>query len=673
MADDDQLDETPEHDDEFGIDQKRMSFLDHLLELRSRILISFATLAIAFIAFFFVLRKNLVEWMLLPVTNAWARVQDHPALGEIVKQKARSLPPVKKLASLRVQDLPAYRELTGQPAQGPSGVGELAEQKLRATPAFRNLVRQLAQALRGAGATDPLRVQELSAFNDLATQALQDLSPIEELTEQRVRDLPVFKELIEQVAQALRQPGAAGQKVQELPALKKLGETKVGDLPALNELGGPPIRGLPDLGELAEQRIQDLPGFGELLDRLAEAIRNPRKFSERNAEDLDGIKALADRTLHDLPAFKRLPEQKVQDIPALKRLGEQKVRDLPAFGELVHHKIGSLPGFAELTEEWRQNPLMFVRTPTSLFMGSLYYCLFAAIAVTIPVTIYQLWGFVAPGLKRRERRVIGPVILASTGLFLLGAVFAYFVVIPVTMEFFLRDTLDLGWDSVRKVMLFEPKWDIGETLKLEGILMLVLGIAFEAPIAIVALTKIGIVTPKGLAKFRRHAILVNFVIAAIATPTQDPITLSLVAIPMCILYEVGIQASKFFYRRPDVEESEETDESALPGDEEPPSPEPPPEPAGPPPPTEGPPPEGPPAEAPIAGDRAPIAGNGRPPGGEAIPGEAPEGLPPQEQMAGEPGQGPGAPESPPPQRAPEPPKPDAPSEGGDLPPDAIMH
>jgi len=181
--------------------------------------------------------------------------------------------------------------------------------------------------------------------------------------------------------------------------------------------------------------------------------------------------------------------------------------------------------------------LLFVRTPTSLFMASVYYCLLGAVAVTIPVTVWQLWAFVAPGLKRKERRIIGPAIVSAMVLFLGGAAFAYYVVIPIMLQFFLQDTQWMG---------AKPLWDIAETVKLEALMMLVLGVTFEMPLLIVALTKIGIVSPKFLAKYRRHAILVIFIIAALITPTQDPVTLGLVAGPLVLLYELGLQASRLF-------------------------------------------------------------------------------------------------------------------------------
>lgn len=181
--------------------------------------------------------------------------------------------------------------------------------------------------------------------------------------------------------------------------------------------------------------------------------------------------------------------------------------------------------------------LLFVRTPHSLFMASVYYCVLGAVAVTIPVTIWQLWAFVAPGLKKKERRIIGPAIVATIVLFLAGAAFAYYVIIPIMLVFFLQDTMWLGP---------RPIWDIADTIKLEAIMMLIMGITFELPVAIVLLSKIGIVSPRFLAKYRRHAILVIFVISALLTPTGDPVTLTVMSVPLIVLYELGILAARLF-------------------------------------------------------------------------------------------------------------------------------
>ena len=295
--------------------------------------------------------------------------------------------------------------------------------------------------------------------------------------------------------------------------------------------------------------------------------------------------------------------------------------------------------------------ILFVPTPTSLFMASIYYCLFAAIGVTIPVTVWQLWAFVAPGLKRKERGVIGPAILVAFGLFVAGAAFGYFVLIPIMLNFFLSDTMMMG---------VRPIWDVAETVKLEAIMMLVLGATFELPLVIVALSKLGIMSPKFLAKHRKHAVLVIFIIAAVVTPTGDPLTMTVMAAPLLVLYELGVQAAKFF--RP--KHGWRDDVPDEPADEPPPDP---------------------PSPAPVepsnaqdhyAGGGPYSEASGHAPSGEGgVPASAEEGWTPppaQEPVAQsqEPTAPPEAEAAHPPQKPsePEPPPPE-----DELPPDAMMH
>ncbi|HUT36812.1 MAG TPA: twin-arginine translocase subunit TatC [Planctomycetota bacterium] len=294
--------------------------------------------------------------------------------------------------------------------------------------------------------------------------------------------------------------------------------------------------------------------------------------------------------------------------------------------------------------------LLFVRTPQSLFMASVYYCLLGAVAVTIPVTVWQLWAFVAPGLKKKERRLIGPAIVSTMVLFLAGAAFAYYVIIPIMLVFFLQDTLWLGP---------RPIWDIADTIKLEALMMLILGVTFELPIVIVLLSKIGIVSPRFLAKYRRHAILVIFIVAALLTPTGDPVTLTLMSVPLIVLYELGIIAAKFFRpRRAKWDVPEEDDKGGPPP--EPPEP--------------SPPPSEPPTSAPL--DQPPPEGQP----GEGASYTEESGYQPEEGMTDEtaPPEEPAPPaEEPTPPPEPEPPMEEPPAEapppGEELPPDALMH
>ena len=162
----------------------------------------------------------------------------------------------------------------------------------------------------------------------------------------------------------------------------------------------------------------------------------------------------------------------------------------------------------------------------------------AGLLVAIPVVLYELWRFIAPGLLPKERRFALPFVVLSTAFFFLGVAFCFFIVLPLALQFLL--TFD---PSIQQMPRFSEYVDF--TLKF----MLAFGVIFELPLAMVIGTRMGIVTPQFLARNRKYAILVNFVIAAILTPTPDVFNQSLMALPMCLLYEVGILASRLIVPR----------------------------------------------------------------------------------------------------------------------------
>lgn len=161
-----------------------------------------------------------------------------------------------------------------------------------------------------------------------------------------------------------------------------------------------------------------------------------------------------------------------------------------------------------------------------------------AVAIGGPVFFYQLWRFVTPGLRPVERRYTVPFLVLSHLLFAGGAVFAY-VVIPRGLEVL------LGFGGENLVALLDASEYIGFILKT----MLGFGIAFEAPLIIAMLTLGGVVDVEGLRRYRRHAIFGAFVLAAVITPTQDPFTMIVMALPLMLFYEGNIVFARLVRRR----------------------------------------------------------------------------------------------------------------------------
>jgi len=157
-----------------------------------------------------------------------------------------------------------------------------------------------------------------------------------------------------------------------------------------------------------------------------------------------------------------------------------------------------------------------------------------------PVIFLQIWRFVSPGLYRHEKRVLIPFTLISTLCFLGGAAFGYFVVFPPAFRFL------LGYSSA----FLEPMPAVDEYFSLALRLFLAFGLIFELPVFMVFLGKIGVVNKAFLAKNRKYALLIAFIVAAILTPTPDVVNQLLMAGPLILLYEVSIAAVALFARKP---------------------------------------------------------------------------------------------------------------------------
>ncbi|MBI1811880.1 MAG: twin-arginine translocase subunit TatC, partial [Nitrospirae bacterium] len=156
-----------------------------------------------------------------------------------------------------------------------------------------------------------------------------------------------------------------------------------------------------------------------------------------------------------------------------------------------------------------------------------------------PVIFHQLWKFISPGLLPKEKKYVFPFIISATALFMAGAAFCFFFFFPIAMGFLL--TYNVG-------AVLMPMLSVGQYVDFCLKFILAFGAVFELPIVIIFLTRMGIVTTKTLAKNRKYAILIAFIIAAVLTPTPDMFNQTLMAIPMIVLYEVGILVSRIFVR-----------------------------------------------------------------------------------------------------------------------------
>lgn len=176
--------------------------------------------------------------------------------------------------------------------------------------------------------------------------------------------------------------------------------------------------------------------------------------------------------------------------------------------------------------------------PMEVFMVKLKASFFAGVLFASPFIIYQIWMFVSAGLTRKESQAVRMFLPASFGLFLIGVLIAYFIMLPVVLYF-------LVVVSGRGLV---PTLILSKYASLVVICCLAFGAIFEMPIVILFLTRLGLVTPKFLSEKRKYAILLMFVLGAMLTP-PDVITQIMMALPMIVLYEVSIGLSKIAWRR----------------------------------------------------------------------------------------------------------------------------
>lgn len=158
----------------------------------------------------------------------------------------------------------------------------------------------------------------------------------------------------------------------------------------------------------------------------------------------------------------------------------------------------------------------------------------AGIVVSIPNIFYQLWRFIAPALKKNERKYISAIVIFSSICFLIGIAFAYFIMLPLTMKF----AAQFGSTQIAN------QFAIDEYMSIIISVMLAAGLIFELPMLSFFLTKLGILTPNFMRKYRKHSIVIIMIAAAILTPGTDPVSQIILAVPLVLLYELSIFISK---------------------------------------------------------------------------------------------------------------------------------
>ena len=204
---------------------------------------------------------------------------------------------------------------------------------------------------------------------------------------------------------------------------------------------------------------------------------------------------------------------------------------------------------APLTVQLPEGSKLIYTSPQGAFFTYLKVSLMLSILGTSPFTFYQLWAFIAPGLYKEEQKAIAPLAFFSAFFFITGAAFCYFMVFPIAFKFFLGFTSDV----------VIPMISVEEYLSFALKLIIAFGLVFEMPLFSYFLAKLRIISPEGMRKHRKYAVLAIFIVAAILTP-PDVFSQVLMALPMLVLYEVSIYVAKVARGKVKITKTEETEE-----------------------------------------------------------------------------------------------------------------
>jgi sec-independent protein translocase protein TatC len=192
---------------------------------------------------------------------------------------------------------------------------------------------------------------------------------------------------------------------------------------------------------------------------------------------------------------------------------------------------------------------MIVTDVTGSFFVPMKVTMLVAFLIALPVVMYQLWAFIAPGLYLHERKLILPLVISSYSLFIIGMAFAYFLVFPTVFKFMASYNAPLG---------AEMSTDIDNYLSFAMTTFLAFGITFEVPVVVVVLVRMGMVSLAKLKEIRPYVIVGAFVISAVVTP-PDVLSQLLLAVPMTLLYELGLLVARLYVPKP----SEDNQDSAA--------------------------------------------------------------------------------------------------------------
>ena len=202
-------------------------------------------------------------------------------------------------------------------------------------------------------------------------------------------------------------------------------------------------------------------------------------------------------------------------------------------------ELGNLVGIKSLCVE-KLNFSLMSREVSGQFMMALTASAIIGLLFAFPYVFWEIWRFIKPGLKITEKKAATGSVFYVTALFFMGVFFGYYIVAPFAINFLVNFQIDPS---------IENQFDIQSYISILATLTLACGVTFQLPMAILVLTKIGVVTPAFLKEYRKHSIVVILIVAAIITPSPDMISQVVVSIPLYFLYEVSIVVSERIYKK----------------------------------------------------------------------------------------------------------------------------
>ena len=234
-----------------------------------------------------------------------------------------------------------------------------------------------------------------------------------------------------------------------------------------------------------------------------------------------------------------------KEMPFLDHLEELRWRILKSLGSvfvftaIAFPFTGKLLDFLTFPNDRLAQPaeLIFLK-PTGMLVVRIQVALSVGIIASLPVLFYQFWMFVAPGLMPKEKKHFMPALFFTTGCFLTGAAFAYFILIPTVLPFLFA----MGTETI------EATININDYMSFVLRLILVAGLIFELPVLSFYLSRVGLISPVILKKYRRYGIVLTFIFSALVTP-PDPMSQVLMAVPLLLLYQVSIWVSWLGFRK----------------------------------------------------------------------------------------------------------------------------